>query len=286
MLFRENFIKFKIEVKAAVDQLFKKAFQNQVYETDLLLVLENGMKKEYDEATLKQLNILPYQIGHDTIGFRYNTFYQFINYYRSIVKSREEFSKEFHDYKTKESYLDFYRDFELLLYMKFWETDLILRRLSNLSNLAQGKQYYWEYSQSDFNKRRNLIQDEIQKPLVKICPLFCKLMEEVYCNQIRNAVAHSQYYFLTDTIYFTNKKEYPYYKLNMISYVEWEVKFTKLMLLYNFLIANFNKYRSEYLAKVVDKHFGLLIYFPDKDLKGSTKTGWIKYNIKRDQWEW
>lgn len=286
MLFEETINEYKDEVETAVGQLYEKAYQNQVYDTDLLLVLENGLKKDYDEATLKRLKMSPYQIGQDFIGFRYITFYQFINYYRSGVKSKEDFFKGFDDDKTKESFLDFYRDFQLLLYMKFWETDLILRRLSNLSNLAQGKPYYWEYSQKVFNKRRNLIQDEIQKPLEDICPLFYKLIDEIYCNQIRNAVAHSQYYYLYKSIYLTNKEENQYYKLNGISYDDWEIMFTKLMLLYNYLIGNYNKYQSIYQYEVKDKHFGLLIYFLEKDYKGLEKTGWVKYDFHHKRWYW
>lgn len=94
--------------------------------------------------------------------------------------------------KQKSPFLIFTVIFQLLLYMKFWETDLILRRLSNLAKLAQAKPYYWEYSQKVFNDRRNLIKDDIQKPLESICPLFYELIDEIYSNQIRNAVAHSQ----------------------------------------------------------------------------------------------
>lgn len=286
MLFKETLNNHKDEVEAAVDQLFDKAFNCQVNKTDLLLVLENGLKKDYSASTLKRLKISPYQIGPDFIGFRYDTFYQFINYYRQGIRSKDEFLKAFEDKKTKESFLDFYRDFQLLLYMKFWETDLILRRLSNLSNLAQGKPYSWNYSQAVFKARRNLIKDEIQKPLEFICPLFYKLVDEIYSNQIRNAVAHSQYYFLYDTINLTNKDENKHYRLNGIKYDDWEVLFTKLILLYNFMIRNFNKYQSIYQEEVKDKHFGLLIYFPDNDLKGSQKTGWIKYDFSHKRWYW
>lgn len=111
MLFEETINKCKDEVAAAVDQLYDLAYQNQINENDLLLVLENGLKKEYDEATLKRLKITPYHIGPDFIGLRYDTFYQFINYYRNGIKSKKEFLKEFNDEKTKESFLDFYRDF-------------------------------------------------------------------------------------------------------------------------------------------------------------------------------
>lgn len=286
MLFEETIIKYHDEVEAAVDQLFIQAFQNQVHENDLLLVLENGLKKEYSEATLKRLNTTPYHIGPDIIGLRYDTFYQFINYYRKDITSREEFTKKFTDKKIRESFLNFYRDFQLLLYMKFWETDLILRRLLNFSNLAQGKPYYWEYSQVDFNKRRDLIKGEIQNPLINICPLFYELIDEIYCNQIRNAVAHSQYYFLYNTINLTNKDENKNYKLTGIKYDEWENMFTKLMLLYNFMIKNFNKYQSIYQDEVKDKHFGLLIYFSENDLKGLQKTGWVKYDFSHKRWHW
>ncbi|MGA1976726.1 MAG: hypothetical protein ABSG89_02605 [Bacteroidales bacterium] len=278
---------YKDEVEYAIDQLYEMAYKNQVSETDLLLVLENALKNDYDEATLKRLKSSQYQIGPDYIGFRYDTFYQFINYYRSRVKSKVEFDKEFDDdVKTKVSFLNFYRDFQLLLYMKFWETDLILRRLSNLSNLAQSKPYSWEYSQKVFNKRRNLIQDEIVLPLRKTCPLFSILIDEIYSNQVRNAVAHSQYYFLYDAIHLTNKDENQFYELSLISFDDWEILFTKVMLLYNFLIKNFNKYQSLYQENVKDKQFGLLVCFPEKDLKGSQKTGWLKYDFNCKRWYW
>jgi len=287
MLFEETINKYKDKVETAVGQLYDKAYQNQMHNTDLLLVLENGLKKNYDQATLERLKMSPYQIGQDFIGFRYNTFYQFINYYRSGVKSKVEFDIEFgDDVKTKESFLNFYRDFQLLLYMKFWETDLILRRLSNLSSLAQGKPYSWEYSQIVFNKRRNIIQDEIVKPLRIICPLFSVLIDEIYSNQIRNAVAHSQYYILYDSINLTNKDQNPHNKLTRISFDDWEKMFTKVMLLYNFLIKNINKYQVEYQENVRDKQFGLLVSFPEKNVKGSQKTGWLKYDFSHKRWYW
>ena len=201
MLFEETINEYKDEVETAVGQLYDKAYQNQAHDTDLLLVLENGLKKDYHKATLERLKISPYQIGPDFIGLRYDTFYQFINYYRSGIRSKEEFLK-------------------------------------------------------------------------------------IYYNQIRNAVAHSQYYFLYDAINLTNKDENQFYKLTRVTYDEWEIMFTKLMLLYNFLISNFNKYQLIYRDEVKDKHFGLLIYFPEKDIMGSQKTGWVKYDFSHKRWHW
>jgi len=286
VLFEETLNSHKDEVEAAVDQLYEKAFQNQVCKTDLLLVLENGLKKDYNQATLSRLKISPYQIGPDFIGFRYDTFYHFINHYRQGIRPKSEFLKEFTDERLKESFLDFYRDFQLLLYMKFWETDLILRRLSNLSNLAQGLSYYWEYSQDVFNRRRNLIQNDIKNPLTSICPLFSALINDIYFNQIRNAVAHSQYYFLHNSINFTNKAENRHYTLNNISYENWEVMFSKVILLYNYLIKNHNEYNKKYQEEVEGKKFGLLVNFPEINNKGIQKTGWLKFDFSQKRWYW
>lgn len=286
MFFEETISAYKEVVESAVDELYDTAFSNQVNENDLLLVLENGLRKDYNEVTLKRLNISPYQIGPDFIGLRYDTFYQFINHYRNEIKSKEEFSKESVGEGTRESLLNFYRDFQLLLYMKFWETDLILRRLLNLSNLAQGISYNWEYSQKVFDKRRDLIRKDIQTPIKEKCPLFYKLIEEIYFSQIRNAVAHSQYYYLYNSIYFTNKNENPYYKLNGISHADWEILFTKVILLYNFTIKNFNKYQSLYQYKVRDKQNGLIVYFPEHNFKGSQKSGWLRYESHQKRWLW
>jgi hypothetical protein len=50
------------------------------------------------------------------------------------------------------------------------------------------------------------------------------------------------------------------------------------------MIKNFNKYQVLYQKEVKDKHFGLLIYFPENDLKGLQKTGWVKYDFSHKRW--
>jgi hypothetical protein len=64
MIFEETINKYKNEVEAAINQLYVKAFENQVYDTNLLLVLENGLKKEHNEATIKRLGISPSFSGY------------------------------------------------------------------------------------------------------------------------------------------------------------------------------------------------------------------------------
>jgi hypothetical protein len=120
--------------------------------------------------------------------------------------------------------------------MKFWETDLVLRRLYNLSRLARGMSYEWEYNQAFFNKRRKVVKEDIQKDLVNVCPKFYQLIDEIYSRQLRNAVAHSQYYLMYNTINLTNKEENPHYSLYGISYNDWEIMFHKHILFYHHLL--------------------------------------------------
>lgn len=287
MLFEETLAQYKNEVKQAVDELFSKAFSNQINETDLLLILENGLKLEYPPETLKRLNITPYFIGAERIGFRYSSFYKYINQYRTTIFKKSEHIEELNKQHSDRNYLyDFLIEQELLLYLKFWETDLILRRLYNLSRLARGLEYDWNYNQRFFNERRKIVKEEIQLKLKDITPKFYQLIEDIYSRQLRNAIGHSQYYMLYDKICLTNRKENNLYKLDSVSYNDWEILFHKNILFYNYLIGSFNEYSKIYQDQVLDKQNGLLITFPDNDYKGNRKIGWMKYNIRQKRWLW
>jgi hypothetical protein len=287
MIFDETLQAYKDPVKKAVSELFRKAYRNQVNDTDLLLVLENGLKQDYSEEQLKRLKITPYSIGPEIIGLRYNDFYKFINEYRKVIFKKSDFEVELKKQHSERNYFYNYTiEQELLIYLKFWETDLILRRLYNLSRLARGLEYDWEYNQDFFNDRRKVVRDEIQNNLKLITPKFYNLLDEIYNRQIRNAVGHSQFYFLYDSIHFTNKKENSHYKLSSITLKDWEILFHKNILFYNFMIYYHNFYSKKYQEQAKDKHFGLLISFPEKNTLGNNKTGWVKYDKYYSQWRW
>jgi len=287
MIFEEIIHQYNDGIKEAVDELLINAYENQKNNTDLLLVLQNGLKKDYPVETLERLNITPYQIGVDIIDFRYHSFYDFINVYRENVYKKAEHKSELEKNSFDRNYIYHYHiEQELLIYMKFWETDLILRRLYNLSRLAQGIEYFWEYNQTFFNARRMVIKDEIQKDLEDISPKFFNLINEIYSRQIRNAIAHSQYYLMYDCINLTNIDESIYYKLNTISYDDWEILFHKNILLYSHLIRGFNEYSLKYQEQVEKKQNGLLIVFPEINSKGINNTGWVKYDKVTKQWIW
>jgi hypothetical protein len=287
MIYEETLEKYNDSVKDAVDELFSNSFTNQRNDTDLLLVFQNALKNNHPEETLKRLNITNFQIGPDFIGFRYNSFYKFINAYRDKVFKKTDQKAELEKDPFERDYI--YHNLieqELLIYLKFWESDLILRRLYNLTRLARGEEYEWIYDQSFFNARRKLVKEEIQKDLDRISPKFNALIEEIYSRQIRNAIAHSQYYLLYDSINLTNKDENPHYILGSISYDDWEILFHKTILFYNYLISNTNEYSEKYQKDVKGKHYGLMIVFPEKDSKGNNKTGWLKFDESFNRWYW
>ncbi len=282
MLFEETIEKYDNEVKSAVDELFAKAYSHQSNDTDLLLVLMNALKTDYPPETLKRLDIDNYQIGADIIGFRYNSFYNFINQYGCKVFRKDDLDVKLLNSNDR----DYFIENELIIYLKFWETDLILRRLYNIARLARGEKYDWEYNQSFFNTRRILVKDNIQKNLAKISPKFNKLINEVYISQIRNAIAHSQYYLMYDSIILTNKNESKHYTIEAISFNDWEVRFHKNILLYHHLIRCNKEYLEKFQEKVKGRYNGLKVVFPEIGKMGIDKIGWVKYDEHFKRWYW
>lgn len=281
MLRQESVERYDNEVRIAIDELWDAAFKNQKNENDLALILANGSMNNFPEETLKRLKITNYQIGHDFVHFRYNTFFDFFMQYKGL-RDEDEYQL-IHD---KQLHNETMTQMQLLAYMKFWETDLILKRLYNLARLSQGKDFMWNVSQKELNERRTLVKDEIQNPVKDLCPHFFDFIESVYSRQLRNAIAHSQYYILYDSINLTNKEESKYYELDSITFEKWDEIFTKVILMHNHMINNFNKNHDFFARKSIQKHNGLLVYFPENDERGLKKTGWIKWDEERHTWFW
>ena len=281
MLRKENIEKYNNEVQIAIGELWEMAFENQKNENDLALIIANGSMNNFSEETLKRLQITNYQIGHDFVHFRYFTFYNFINQYKNVLNEEEYKAVE-----NKQLYDETMVQMQLLAYLKFWETDLILKRLLSLSKLVQGKEYLWDIKQSELNQRRIILKNEIQNPIENLCPRFYAFIDDIYSRQLRNAIAHSQYYIMYDSINLTNKEESKYYELDSITFEKWDEIFTKVILMHNYMVGNFNKYHNFYAAKANQKHNGLRIYFPEVDSIGLKKGAWIKWDQERQTWFW
>lgn len=162
-----------------------------------------------------------------------------------------------------------------MVFLKLWESDVILRKLYQLSRLAQGKNYDWYFTIKKDDSRHTIIRELIRDPIKTICPKYYKLLKDIYLSQIRNTAAHSQFYIVGKKLGFNNYDPADLAPLTQITFDEWEDRFHNLVLLYNALIRCSQKTYTEYVTEQQDKHFGLQIRITKKD--ASVKHDWIKY---------
>lgn len=298
MVFTETLNTYRDEIKEAVDELFDAAFKNQIADNDLLIVIIHGY---YDADNLEfhtREKLSPYVFGPAHVGFSLDTFYEFFHFYRVNPLSKPGFETLLADPAQKEIAEHQERlalNLELLIYLKFWESDLLLRQLYNLVNLASGKYYDWNFTPPDLNQKKNtagkfsrrpFIRNHIQSPMETICPKFHALVADNYSAQIRNAVAHSKYYFMGRNLQLANKDENEFYELFNVPFAEWEIRFHKTLLFYNFIIGNLQRYDTLYQEEVKDKHFGLALSTPRLSPLGLRKNQWVKYDTGRKRWLW
>lgn len=287
MVFNETLLQYNEEVGQAVKELFDLAENNQKHENDILLIHLNGWKNQKLEQGLRNNNYSPFMIGPGELGHCFHSIYELYDNYRRNIYNKSEITVE---RQKEEDFINQEKasiDIELLIYLKFWEADLILFKLYNLSQLAQGKPYDWELlNTKKISNRRKLVRNNIQAPIKDICPKFFQLIDETYSRQIRNAIAHSKYFHLYKTIYLANLSENEYYKLSNLKYENWEIIFHKILLLFNHIIQQTQSVNERKIAIAKNKHNGLPINIPEKDKYKLNKVFWIKYDNERKDWIW
>jgi hypothetical protein len=287
MIFSETMKKYNSDVKEAVDELFINAENAQKNENDILVVYIHGYQDIEHKEDLQSNGLSEFVFGPNLVGLCKDRFYEFFDVYRHQIISKKSFQEMIN--KDKESTKLQERisvDLELLMYLKFWESELILRQLFNLKNLALGLDYDWTFNHKKFKWRKTLIENEILAPLKNICPKFCELVEGIYSSQIRNAVAHSKYFFQGRNLQLANKNDSTSYILYNIPFEEWEVTIHKILLLYNHIIGNFNRINNEHAKRANEMHNGLPLRIPKKSKHGLFKNQWVVYDEVYKRWLW
>lgn len=295
MLFKSSFIKFIPRVEYAVDSLFQLAFQNQTHPQDLLLILENGffhpLLENSQPAGLPKLS--PYTIGPGYLGHAENTQYQFYDHYRrEIYEDREGIISQILKDEKLRNFEEISIHLELFLYLKFWESDMIIKMLYMLSQLIQKKPFDWHFviekhNGTGINKHRKgipfIISSEVRDQLYAECPTFAFLIECIYNEGLRNAAAHSQYSFQGRYLhtYKFDKKANDYVS-NYFSFSEWEEYSHMTIIFYNMLLKNMNHYRKYYTNLAKGKHFGLPVRIIKADKTERTEF----YTYDGDRWCW
>jgi hypothetical protein len=286
MLFKETLDKFKPQVEDALDQLYNAVLGKQTHEQDLLLLEINGFYVELheDPEVKKRMNLSPFVFGPG--GWEYftdHTQYRFFNFYRQqvLTEGRADYFKDFDKNEKKQHDHDIMMQMELMIYLKFWESDKILKRLCHLSNLAQGKNYDWYFKIDKDDSRHTIIREHVRDPIKNICPLYYNLLKDIYLSQIRNATAHSDFYITGTKLGFNNVDVANHAPLGQIDFQQWEERFHKLILLYNGLIGRSNFYQRRYIKSQEGNEYGLQIRMTKND--GTSQNSFIKYLLPTGQ---
>jgi len=292
MIFKELLDELKDDISSAVNELFLAAWKNQTHPQDLLLIDQHGFYSEMlaDPTVQKTHNLSPYVIGPDEIGYAESTFYKFIDWYRqSHLFKKSDFEKEIEKNAEakKQEYLTV--QLEQSIYLRFWESDLILKQYNQLSSLAIGDPYDWHLKIPTYARegsKHELIRKSIRDRIEKICPKFFSLIKNNYLTQLRNAIAHSQFYILGRGFTLLNYSDDPaaHSPLKGLTFDEWYRIFHQTLLLHNETVRAFEEYRKKYKKKTLDNDNRIQIRIIDQDSNESFSDLGIRHD--RDEWLW
>lgn len=267
MIFKDKLIEKESLLEPEFENLFNTALKNQDYPTDLLLVHINGFyNSEIDkcnEVSEKKFN--PHVIGPGPEGHAEDTHYRFINNYRHSYIYKETypaFLKLIEDYKADNGKYDelinleeLSIQLEMLVYLKLWESDSIIKKFYQLAKLLNGERYDWYFKIADSSRdtdstgvRHEIIRKLIRDGISAICPVLSDTIRNTYKSQIRNTIAHSKFHFLGRSILlntYIEKDEAS--QLKSLTFDDWYEIFHNTLMIQNQYIG---------LDTRINRHFG------------------------------
>jgi len=288
MLFEELINEKEPAVKEAVDEVINTALENQSHPQDVLLVIKHSFFiNSISESLRGNHNISDFAFGPTDIGISENTHSKFFEwYFKNHIVNKEKFLIEIkHDNELKEVE-DISVNIEKSIYVKFWEADMIVKYFYQLSLLCQGKNYDWYFNvpkHSREGSKQDIIRLEIRDQLKTICPKFYNLIKETYSTQLRNAIAHSQYFIRSRNIKYLNYSKDPkaFSGIESLSFDEWANYSHNTILIYISLINRFTEIKELYYQKTVKDEFLEIRIAQTKD-----KLLFSKIYLRNDYHEW
>jgi len=254
------------------DRLFDLAISNQKHEGDLLLLHINGSYEpsilEWNSHSSEKLS--PYVIGPREEGNSEHTHYKFIDHYRQnyIVNiSHVDYLKE-HEYSPEKSEsIDQLTDLEeltiqleMLVYLKFWEADMTIKKLYQFVRILSGESYDWHFKVSETGrdtsstgKRQDIIRLKIRDKVQPISSILFDAIKLAYKTQIRNSIAHSNYSFHGRHIHPNNYiKTDQAAQIQALGFDEWIDMFHTTLMLHNELIRLSEKINKYYAGVALE----------------------------------
>ena len=294
MLFTETFNKLEPYVSHSVKLIFDAAFQNQTHESDLFLILDNGFYNHKDpNISYGGVRMSPYTIGFDDDRLAEITQFEFYDIYRKRQQPNKiKFLNSLQNDDDVQHGERISIQLEMMLFLKFWESDRILKILYMLVKLANKENFDWEFRVNNLKDvkgtgkkagRSAILDSILPRDSFEVCPEFSDLLTNCFNSQIRNATAHSQFFFMGRTIHLTNfEKGKDFNNISFLPFEKWEEFIHLTILFYNSMIENINRYYRMYCDKAVGKHFGIPIRVT-KSI-GKNETRWYTYDGFR--WTW
>ena len=272
MIFIDLIKHFNNELHPEFQKILDLGFSSQFHPGDMLLWKINGFYDDYLAAIQPHegTKLNPHVIGPGTKGHSEQTHYDFINQYRHSNISKNTFTdyleKVKYDPEKKEeidklvSFESISIQIEMLIYLKFWEADLIIKKFYELTRILNGEPYDWYFKVSESSRdidstgtRQEIIRKLIRDKLDKRSDLLKDWITSIYKTQIRNSIAHSNYSIIARNINLNNYiKNDQAAQIRNIEFDEWHKIFHKLLLLHNEYIWLGNSINDIYANRFLD----------------------------------
>ncbi len=283
MLYLSKLEEVTRRLKPEFEKLFIEVLNNQNHIGDLLLVYHNfSLNTKF--PNLKGYS--PYIMGLGFEGFSERTHYEFIDTYRknNLIKDQSIL--------VSNSIEELSIQIEMLIYLKIWECDLFIKKIYQIVQLLNGKAYDWNFTIAKYNNdksatgtRQKIIREKIRDNIKSHLPILHESFKSAYNPQIRNAIAHSQYYFLERSIGFNNfDHKNKYSNLNRITFEDWSEIFHKTIIIYNEYILLINKINPFYVS-LAKKQNNKIPFIMKKDLN-QIKNYHLEYLPEKKRWQW
>jgi hypothetical protein len=276
---------------------------NQSHEGDLLLIRVNGFY--YPEVNNWNNTLIknPYMIGPNTEGHSDLWHYKFIHNYRQNSVSALPFDEYINNFKwseEKQKEIDILTEsectsiqLEMLIYIKIWEADLFIKKLYQLTRLAFSEPYDWHFKIKESNRdnspstgnREDIIRNKIRDRLKNKYPNIYSAIKNGYKTQIRNSIAHSNYYFIGRYIHPSNYiKNDPASQIRVLPFDEWVDMFHNTMVIYNQLIRFSHLIDNIYSKAAKDNNLLFQVRLNRTDPTEKTEYYLLKYRPEFNDW--
>lgn len=261
MIRRKEFRQIKIEVENALNELFDLALTNEKNNNDFILFLADAEKLPELVTSGHNPHVINYSLHRMADEER-------LIFMTKYLQSSYDFSSE-NTVDSKNSVT-----FELMIFTHVWESKPFFRRLYQLANFCDSKEYDWQPQIiSDKKKLVNSLIKRFDKHNLKIS----RIIENGYHYQLRNAFAHSDYmYGLNDPKLILRNYSGKLDEMKSIHFDEWTRRFCYTFLLSYGIEMKFNNtrkslkegrpgYEVELKNKTGKKIFSFLEYDSKKD---------------------